>query len=262
MTELELINLIKQAQVTAASGDREAAIRMFQEALEQAPDNETVLMELASLVHDPQEKQGYLKRVLDINPYNEDARAMLKELEGPTQPEEDTPSQEEEPILYCYYHPDRPTTLRCNKCGKPICTECAIRTPVGYRCPDCVREQQDKFYTATSSDILKGATVAFLGGMGIGLVIYLVARFLGPFGFFGFLIAFFLGPALGGAVAEMVRRVMGKRHARRFPIVGVIAMIVGIFIVALGSGVLFWAIITTGIVLVLAATTFYARLKF
>ena len=262
MDELELINLTKQAQVTAASGDREAAIRMFQEVLAHEPDNETVLMELASLVEDLERKRGYLQRVLALNPYNEDARAMLKAWEGPAQPAEEPQPQEEEVTLYCYYHPDRPTTLRCNKCGKPICTQCAIRTPVGYRCPDCVREQQDKFYTATGSDILKGATVAFLGGLGIGLVIYLLARFLGPFGFFGFLIAFFLGPALGGGVAEMVRRAMGKRHARHFPIIGVIALIVGIFIVALGSGVLFWAIITTGIVLVLAATTFYARLKF
>ena len=35
--------------------------------------------------------------------------------------------------LTCANHPDRETLLRCNKCGKPICISCAVRTPVGYR---------------------------------------------------------------------------------------------------------------------------------
>ena len=35
---------------------------------------------------------------------------------------------------YCANHPTVETTLRCNKCGKPICAKCAIRTPTGYRC--------------------------------------------------------------------------------------------------------------------------------
>ena len=29
---------------------------------------------------------------------------------------------------YCYRHPNRATILRCSRCERPICTECAIRT--------------------------------------------------------------------------------------------------------------------------------------
>ena len=51
--------------------------------------------------------------------------------------------------VYCANHPGVETSLRCNKCGKPICAKCAIRTPTGYRCKECVRGQQRIFETAT-----------------------------------------------------------------------------------------------------------------
>ncbi len=42
-------------------------------------------------------------------------------------------------IPTCANHPERETGLRCNRCGKPICSQCAVQTPVGYRCRECVR---------------------------------------------------------------------------------------------------------------------------
>ncbi len=264
MDDLELINLSKRANVAAASGDISGAIRMYKEVLAQQPDNESVLMHLAALIDDPKEKKSYVQRVLKINPYNEDAKTMLAGLEG--RPAQKAEEADPEPVeaLHCYYHPDRETTLRCNKCGRPICTECAIRTPVGYRCPDCVREQQDKFYTATTSDIIKGAIVAFVGGLLVGLATLLTIMFLGRFLFFGFLTAFFIGPALGGAVAEAVRRAMGKRHARHFPIIGDIVFLVGILLLLIPF-VLFGDLISLGmaaLLVIMAISTFYARLKF
>ena len=46
---------------------------------------------------------------------------------------------EHEPITveettYCAVHPDRETSLQCNRCGRYMCVECAVHTPVGYRC--------------------------------------------------------------------------------------------------------------------------------
>ncbi len=38
----------------------------------------------------------------------------------------------------CYRHPDRMTGLRCTRCDRPICGECAIPAPVGFQCPECV----------------------------------------------------------------------------------------------------------------------------
>ena len=44
--------------------------------------------------------------------------------------------------MYCYNHPQRETVLRCNRCERPMCTSCAVLTPTGYRCKECVRGQQ------------------------------------------------------------------------------------------------------------------------
>ena len=47
---------------------------------------------------------------------------------------------------HCVNHPTVETYLRCNKCERPICSRCAVRTPVGYRCRECVNAQQQVFY--------------------------------------------------------------------------------------------------------------------
>jgi membrane associated rhomboid family serine protease len=39
----------------------------------------------------------------------------------------------------CYRHPDRETGVSCSNCGRPICYECMIPAPVGFRCPECVK---------------------------------------------------------------------------------------------------------------------------
>ena len=40
-------------------------------------------------------------------------------------------SNASEAVFHCKNHPDRETLLRCNKCGEPICTQCAVLTDVG-----------------------------------------------------------------------------------------------------------------------------------
>lgn len=116
-----------------------------------------------------------------------------------------------ETTLRCANHPDRETMLRCNRCDKPICMECAVRTPVGYRCKACVQQQQAVFFNDRPADPFIVAAVAAALGLGLGLPLYL---FLGIFGFFSFIVAFFVGPAAGGLVAEAVRRAVGRRRGR------------------------------------------------
>ena len=95
-------------------------------------------------------------------------------------------------------------TLRCNKCGKPITPEEAVQTPTGYRCQDCVRQQQKVFDTSHPLDFLWGliiaAVVSFFGSLIASLI-----------GFFTVLIA----PAAGVAAAEVVRWVTKKRRGNR-----------------------------------------------
>jgi membrane associated rhomboid family serine protease len=45
-------------------------------------------------------------------------------------------------VQHCYRHPQRETGVSCSNCGRPICHECMIDAPVGFRCPECVREQR------------------------------------------------------------------------------------------------------------------------
>jgi membrane associated rhomboid family serine protease len=44
-------------------------------------------------------------------------------------------------VKHCYRHPQRETGVSCSNCGRPICHECMIDAPVGFRCPECVKEQ-------------------------------------------------------------------------------------------------------------------------
>ncbi|MBI3158482.1 MAG: hypothetical protein HYZ26_02650 [Chloroflexi bacterium] len=104
--------------------------------------------------------------------------------------------------LYCANHPDRATTLRCNRCNKPICASCAKRTPTGYRCPECIRELSQVYITAKSQDYVVGFLVAAI----LSAVAALVLANLGWF-------TIFLSPLAGGVIAEVVRRSVGRRRA-------------------------------------------------
>jgi membrane associated rhomboid family serine protease len=41
----------------------------------------------------------------------------------------------------CYRHPSRETGVSCSSCGRPICPDCMTPTPVGMRCPECMRQR-------------------------------------------------------------------------------------------------------------------------
>jgi membrane associated rhomboid family serine protease len=40
----------------------------------------------------------------------------------------------------CPRHPDRISYVRCQRCGRPACSECQRPAPVGVQCVDCVAE--------------------------------------------------------------------------------------------------------------------------
>lgn len=45
-------------------------------------------------------------------------------------------------IPVCPRHPDRPSYVRCQRCGRPACPECQRAAAVGFQCIDCVNAQQ------------------------------------------------------------------------------------------------------------------------
>ncbi len=125
--------------------------------------------------------------------------------------------------LYCYIHPNRPTTLRCNRCDRPICTECAIRTPTGYRCPECVKQQQKKFDTAEWYDYIVAFAVAAVGS---GIATVLIAL-VSNFGIWAAILILFIAPGAGGVIGNLVLRFIKNRRSRRLFLTAAIGMVAG-----------------------------------
>ena len=123
--------------------------------------------------------------------------------------EKKTPPEE---VIYCKNHPDRETLLRCNKCGEPICPNCAVLTDVGYRCKECIREVQNNYFNALTQD----NPVAFIVGFLVALIATpIIGLILPRFGlFFGSIIAVLIGSSAGGILAQIIRKSVGKRRGR------------------------------------------------
>jgi hypothetical protein len=167
--------------------------------------------------------------------------------------------------LYCANHPQTETQLRCNKCGKPICTRCIVRTPVGYRCRECTRQQQQVFETALWYDYIVAAVIAApLAGLAGILTFYL-----------GFLVLF-LGPVAGGVIAEIVRWAVRRRRGRYLslsaagafvlgclPLIGLplLGMLFGMLSGGRGGGASLFGLLWPLVYCALGASTVYARLR-
>jgi hypothetical protein len=123
--------------------------------------------------------------------------------------------------LYCYIHPNRPTTLRCNRCERPICAEDAVLTPTGYRCKNCVREQQKKFDTAQWYDYVVAFMVAAIGSGITSILVFFASQF-----FFGILVLF-LAPGAGVVIGNLVLRFIKNRRSRRLFLTAAIGIVAG-----------------------------------
>ncbi len=130
-----------------------------------------------------------------------------------------TPTEND--ALYCYVHPNRPTTLRCNRCERPICADCAVLTPTGYRCKECVRAQQKVFDTAEWYDYIIAFVAAAIAS---GITSVLVALASGIF--FGLLILF-LAPGAGAVIGNIILRFIRNRRSRALFATCAIGMVAG-----------------------------------
>jgi hypothetical protein len=101
----------------------------------------------------------------------------------------------------CPRHPKTMTRLRCSRCGTPICPQCAVRTPVGLRCPECAGVRGLPTYATPATSMLR----AFLIAAAVGLAFALAFAWIPQWNFY-------LSLALGFGVAEgMNRAAKGKR---------------------------------------------------
>lgn len=162
------------------------------------------------------------------------------------------------PTLYCANHPQTPTTLRCNRCEKPICAKCAVLTPTGYRCKECVHLQQKTFDTTQWYDYLTSTVIAVLLSLAGSYFVPLL-------GFF----TIFLAPVAGVIIAEAIRFVIQRRRSKLLFQLSTAAVILGslpvlllklipiFFSGGLGS---FLAIIWQAVYIFLATSSVYYRL--
>lgn len=161
--------------------------------------------------------------------------------------------------LYCYVHPSRATSLRCNNCNRPICTSCAVRTPTGYRCRECVKVQQKVFNTAKWYDYMLGFVIS---GTLSGVAAWLVTL-IGWIGFFGWVLIIVGAPAAAAVIAESVRAATRRRRSRLLFMIVAAGVVLGALPIILLQILVFniFGILFQAIYLIIAVPIVYARLS-
>lgn len=281
--------LVQRGKAAARVGRQDLARKYLRQAVQQVPEHVEAWLALAAAEDSPSEKEACLETVLKLDPDNVDAKLGLEMLrDKPAQPAPEVPSALEaqtaedelesviaaasarleeavgpppagevppdDEIVYCANHSSVETMLRCNRCSKPICTRCAVRTPVGYRCKQCVGQQQQTFYTGGTTDYVIGGIIAVVLG---GIASYIVGL-LGVW-----FIALILGPTLGIGIAEVVRLAVRRRRSQYLWLVvggGIGLGAIPALLMALATMNL-WTLISLGLFLVLSIGAAAARLR-
>lgn len=120
----------------------------------------------------------------------------------------------------CARHPNEETSLRCGRCGKPICVRCMRYTSVGIRCDDCARPARSGINAPTAGHILRAAAVAAGAALVAGVL-------WGLFPTYAFWLALLLGFGGGDLISTAARR-------RKGPEIQAVAagMVLGAFVLA------------------------------
>ncbi|MCL4266540.1 MAG: hypothetical protein KJ069_25320 [Anaerolineae bacterium] len=286
-------SLMRQASRVEEAGKRAAAEQLYRQILDEAPETEEAWLGLARMAADPAAQEDAYERALELNPENKEAKVGLADMRGEPVPEAwrkqveaakaPEPETEAAPVMKkevetavpaadgheevyeftCYRHPDRGTSLRCYNCHKPICASCTNKTSVGYICPDCKRELEDKFFNASAADYLIATLVSLPLSLMAG---YLVWRLGG--GFFFIFIMIFVGGAVGGLIGRLTKKAIGGRRGRYLPHLVVVMMILGVIVPGLplllsvaAGGVPLFAFITPGVYLFVACGSAFYWMK-
>jgi hypothetical protein len=247
MTErlVRLYELTAAGTAALAAGETVAARRALREALEIDPAHVPALLALAASVRMLRERRDLYLRAVTAAPHDPAARdglaatdALLAQglLLDPAVRNDAAAAPEAEPTAapavtlrpavneYCYRHPGRETGLHCIGCSKPICTQCAERTPVGMICPQCARERLPITYQAGVKHIVLAGLTAFLLGIGLSLAALLISA---AAGFFAFFVAFLLGSVAGNLTSRAVLWAAERKRGRTIMITVGAAYVLG-----------------------------------
>ena len=153
------------------------------------------------------------------------------------------PTQDSTPtaIIYCSAHPQVETTLRCGKCGKPICPRCMVQTPVGARCSGCAQLRRSPIYEVSPAQYLVAMGVAW----GLGAILGFVWAFLRFMPFF-FYLNFLVSLGIGYIIGELTGRAVNRKRGLGLQVIAGVGVLIG-FIVAqirfLPGGVFFFPVV-------------------
>jgi hypothetical protein len=131
-----------------------------------------------------------------------------------TPPAETTRPETQVEQATCYRHPERETAVSCSDCGRPICTDCMVYSPVGIKCPECARLPRSARVRIKPDRLALAIAAAALGGVAMGFGILLLQSA-------GLFFALIVGWLIGIAMGELVLSASGRF---RTPTIGWIAV--------------------------------------
>lgn len=86
----------------------------------------------------------------------------------------------EAPTPGCYRHATRGHAVTCQRCERPICTECMTSASVGFHCPECLQSGQQQIVRGTRSSFTAGPLpVVSTAVIGANLIVHLAGLALG-----------------------------------------------------------------------------------
>lgn len=217
--------LLREAASAARAGDRSEAERLYRRVLDQDPESVEAWLGMGTVVQEPSEKAACFRRVLELDPANEDAAASLQRLQAVL------PSGHEEP-LFCAFHPQVETVLRCSQCGRPICVRCSHPYPVGQLCPDCVRGRRPLVYQAGLAHLAASGTATLAASFLAGLLWSVVG--------WSWILAILIGPMVGSGLAQVALWAGRRRRGLAVQITAAACIVVGILLGALALGAVFF----------------------
>lgn len=124
--------------------------------------------------------------------------------------ETETPPWRTSGPTHCWNHPDRETAVHCSSCGKPLCPDCMVYSPVGVKCKECARLPRSARIGMRPGHYPQATLAALGSGTILGFAYYFL---IGGLGFFAFFIAFGIGWVVGEAVLRASRHYHGKETA-------------------------------------------------
>ncbi len=242
--------LMSQANRLAEQNRFSAAEALYREIAAESPDIPDVMLAMARVVRDEEERQDIYLRVLEIDPKNYEAkRGVAGEVMSVWHGEDDpnalpeiepaivkpaTAAPEpihietfaEEPVIgeAETEEPGEVVGLRCNRCNKPITIKNSVHTPVGYRCNDCMRELEETYFTANMWHYLVSGFVGFLLALPAAFVMGLLSFWL---------VAIFAGSAVGTLIGRLAFRAAGRNRGRYLPIFVAVMMIIACIVAGL-----------------------------